>query len=249
MHCMRRLSTSTTAFLFVLCALAAVFAACNERPAREGSGSSVVAVKCDDSPSADGMLEERCWKRAMALGPFTPPGGSGRPSQKTIARIGWDTANLYVAFECEDADIRSSYHERDAPLWREEAVEIFLDTDADGKDYVEIEVSPNRTTFDAYFAARRAGRRLDWNPRMQVGVLVRGTMNKPADHDIGWTAEIAIPFDELPGKVTRPPRAGWKVNMYRIDRLKSRTELSSLRPVPSGDFHDTSSFVPLVFAE
>ena len=91
--------------------------------------------------------------------------------------MAWDDEALYVAFECEDPDVWGTFRKRDEPLYTQEAVEIFLDADADGRTYDEIEVSPHNVVFDAYFPARRQGMDLSWDSGLQSAVKVPGTLD------------------------------------------------------------------------
>src|ERR1043166_1939844 len=89
----------------------------------------------------DGRLDEPVWGRAEALRLTRVE--DGRPTRyATTARLLWDERFLYVGFECEDPDIWGTFTERDAHIYDEEVVEVFLDDDSDGVSYLEIEVSP-----------------------------------------------------------------------------------------------------------
>jgi hypothetical protein len=56
---------------------------------------------------------------------------------------------------------------------------------------------------------------------LEVGVDVRGTINRPGDRDDGWTVELALPWEVLreasPGR--RAPRDGeqWRLNFSRVE--------------------------------
>src|SRR6267143_4297485 len=56
---------------------------------------------------------------------------------------------------------------------------------------------------------------------LQVGVDVRGTLNRPGDADEGWTVEIAMPWKILREAAPdhKPPRPGdrWRVNFSRVE--------------------------------
>src|SRR5215831_6399661 len=200
-------------------------------------------------PVIDGRLDDEVWRSASAVELVRSLDG-GKPSLKTVARLAYDDENLYVAFDCEDPDVWGTLRRRDDPIYTEEAVEIFIDADGDGKTYNEIEVSPNNTVFDAYFPARRQGMDTSWDSGVKSAVLVRGTLNDPSDRDKGWTVEMRIPFARLHSVPHVPPQPGdrWRFNLYRLempDRKNAQGQAYS--PLFVGDFHAVDRFAWLVF--
>ena len=97
----------------------------------------------------DGRLNEATWGKTNEVGPFQLYDGTETAQLRTQAKMIWDEKKLYVAFVCEDPDIWATVRERDQDLYEEEVVEVFIDADGDGKTYVEIEVNPLGTLFDA----------------------------------------------------------------------------------------------------
>jgi hypothetical protein len=60
---------------------------------------------------------------------------------------------LFVRFDCRDPQARATFTARDAPLWQEDAVEVFLAAGvADPETYIELEVNPLGALFDARVA-------------------------------------------------------------------------------------------------
>jgi hypothetical protein len=88
-------------------------------------------------------------------------------------------------------------------------------------------------------------------------VHVDGTLNKRDDQDKGWTAELALPLEDVKGMdaasgVRLPPRPGdvWRFNMYRMDLPKGKPQQAAgWSPPLVGDFHALSRFGELVFAD
>lgn len=201
-------------------------------------------------PVIDGDLKDAAWKSANPVTLVTS--FDGHPaSLRTVARVLYDDAYLYVAFDCEDPDVWGTLLKRDEPIYNEEVVEIFLDANADLKTYNELEVSPNNTVFDAYFPARRTGMDTSWDSQMKSAVKIRGTLNNPNDTDEGWSVEMAIPIARLAEVPHIPPRAGerWRFNLYRLEHLNHRTEVEgqAFSPLFLGDFHNLPRFGWLVF--
>src|SRR5262249_49633066 len=90
-------------------------------------------------PVIDGLLNDKVWAQAEPVelrGSF-----DGRPTTvKTVARLLYDDAYLYVSFDCEDPDVWGTMMKRDDPIYNEEVVEIFIDADGDGRTDNEIDV-------------------------------------------------------------------------------------------------------------
>jgi Carbohydrate family 9 binding domain-like len=200
-------------------------------------------------PRIDGVADEAAWAAAPAVtlrGSF-----DGRPAPlRTQARLLYDAQHLYVTFDVEDPDVWGTYRQRDEPIYEQEVVEIFLDANADGRTYNELQVSPHGVLFDAYFPARRQGMDLSWDSGMRAAVKVRGTLDDASDRDAGWTVELQIPLARLAEvpQLPPPPGARWRFNLYRLELADRRTQQGqSLSPLFVGDFHALPRFAWLVF--
>ncbi len=201
------------------------------------------------APAVDGVLDDAAWKDATPVvlrGSF-----DGRAvAHRTEARLTYDDQALYVAFDAQDPDIWGTFRKRDEPIYEQEVVEIFLDANADGRTYNELQVSPNNVLFDAYFPARRQGMDLTWDSGMKTAVKVKGTVNQPGDRDEGWTVEMQIPLSRLNEVPHRPPKPAdrWRFNLYRLEHLGRRdVEGQAFSPLFMGDFHHLPRFGWLVF--
>lgn len=206
--------------------------------------------KTAHAPTIDGVPDEAAWKSA----PEVVLKGSldGREvTYRTTARLLYDDAHLYVAFDGEDRDVWGELLKRDEPIYNEEVFEIFLDANADGRTYNELQVSPNNVVFDAYFPARRQGMDTGWDSQVKTAVNVRGTLNDDSDEDEGWSAELRIPFATLAEVPNVPPKPGeaWRFNLYRLEHLTRRKNIEgqSFSPLFVGDFHALPRFGILRF--
>jgi hypothetical protein len=148
-------------------------------------------------------------------------GAPVQPMMKTEAKLLWDKKNLYVGFENTDDDVWTDLGKRDDKLWTEEADELMIDADGNGRTYIELQVAPNGNIFDTYLPfPRRYEDTVDpklkpfsWNSKMIAKVHVDGTLNKRDDQDKGWTTELAIPLEDVKGMddksaVRLPPEPG-----------------------------------------
>ncbi|HEY2903211.1 MAG TPA: carbohydrate-binding family 9-like protein [Polyangia bacterium] len=212
----------------------------------------------------DGKLDDAAWADAPSTGPFVNTMNGAPADQKTEAKLLWDSKNLYVAFDNSDTDVWANLTKRDDKLWSEEADELMIDADGNGKTYIELQVAPNGNVFDTYLPTYRKyedsidpkKKPYSWNSKMNVKVHVNGTLNKRDDQDKGWTVEMAIPLDDVKGLATEgpklPPSPGdvWRINMFRMDVPKGKAQQASgWSPPMVGDFHALDKFGELVFAD
>ncbi|WP_426746877.1 carbohydrate-binding family 9-like protein [Myxococcus faecalis] len=208
-----------------------------------------VVRRAETAPKLDGVLDDAVWKTATPVvlkGSF-----DGRAVRlRTEAHLAYDDAYLYVAFDCEDPDVWGTLRKRDDPIYEQEVVEIFLDANADGRTYNELQVSPHNVQFDAYFPARRQGMDLSWDSGLTSAVKVRGTLDDASDKDEGWSVEMRIPFAKLAEVPRVPPQPGdkWRFNLYRLEHHGRKTvEGQAFSPLFVGDFHALPRFGWLTF--
>jgi hypothetical protein len=217
------------------------------------------------APKIDGKLDDAAWAQALSTGPFVNTLSGAPAEQKTQAKLLWDSKFLYVAFDNEDTDIWSNLTKRDDKLWTQEADELMIDADGDGKSYVELQVAPNGNIFDTYLPTYRKyedsidpkRKPYSWNSKLVAKVVVDGTLNKREDKDKGWVVEMAIPLEDVKGlnkdeAIKIPPALGdvWRVNMFRMDTPQGKPQQASgWSPPMVGDFHALDKFGELVFAD
>ena len=152
-------------------------------------------------------------------------GSRPQPRFRTRARMLWDDENLYVAAEMEEPDVWSTLTLRDSVIFHDNDFEIFIDPDGDTHTYYELEINASATPWDLLLIKpyRDGGPAIDaWDiSGLQVGVDVRGTLNRPGDRDDGWTVEIAMPWKILeeaaPGHKRPAPGEQWRVNFSRVE--------------------------------
>ena len=103
----------------------------------------------------------------------------------------WDDEYFYVAAEMEEPDLWGTLTERDSVIFHDNDFEVFIDPDGDTHAYYELEVNALGTPWDLMLIKpyRDGGRAIDaWDiAGLQVGVDVRGTLNRPGDRDDGWS--------------------------------------------------------------
>ncbi|MFO0751346.1 MAG: carbohydrate-binding family 9-like protein, partial [Myxococcota bacterium] len=198
----------------------------DRRPTADTRPRRYTVYRAPGPIAIDGKLDDAGWQGVPLTQAFVKPDGGDPlpPELKTEARLAWDDTYLYVAFTTKDPNIESKYQGRDQTLWDADVCEIYLDAQADGKDYLELQVAPTGEIFDALFATRRTPKWEEAAPAftmsgMLAKIIADGTINNPGDKDNGWTAEVAIPWAEVPGLGATPPaQTIFAVNLYRLDQ-------------------------------
>jgi len=191
-------------------------------------------------PAADEALG--AWKD-LAPHPLLLNEDGSPPRQSTQLRLGWDAQALQVLFVAEDSHPWATLREHDAPLYKEEVFEVFLDTEGDGFGYFELEVNPNNAVLDGAMRRVRSGYRKDF------GWHCAGLETAVRIFSRGWAAELRIPFESI---AAAPPTPGqrWRANFTRIDRPPGEPrELSAWSPTGLAQFHVPSRFGVLEFVE
>lgn len=215
---------------------------------------SIKAMKTTEPMQIDGYLNESVYETAgmVYLKNSVSRDIIDDPAYETSVRVAYDDTNLYVAFHCRDQDIHSSFSKRDEYLWKEEAVEVFIDTDDQPNNYVELEVSPNNVLFDSYIVDPKnidVEETLKFNLKgIKTAVALSGTTDNRQDSDRYWTVEMAIPFTEI-AKDFHPSQlseANWKINFYRINHDASPLEYMAWSPT-QGSFHQPMRFGRIIF--
>lgn len=179
-----------------------------------------------EPPMIDGLLHDAVWSAAGMSGAFVDIEGSEdrKPLQGTHFQAAWDDRALYVAVRLEESDLWGTLTEKNAVLFWENDIEIFLDPDGDMHRYHEIEWNVLGTIWELSLNRpyRDGGAAQDPNnlPGLEWAVHADGTINTPGDVDTGWTVEIALPWSALAGfdpDLDAPvDGSAWRVNFSRV---------------------------------
>jgi hypothetical protein len=208
-------------------------------------------VKRTSGPiNIDGVIDEPSWKAAASTGPFALNDGSGPPQNRVEAKMLWDDEKLYFAFECDDTDLFATMKRRDEHLWEEEAVEMFIDPDGDGKNYLELQVNPLGTFLDIFILTPVVPIPYEsYTIPAKWAVKVNGSVNRSSDRDHGWTAEVLLPLKEAVTAPHLPPEDGdrWRLGLYRIER-RPLMQLIAWSPTLKPSFHTPSRFGEITFS-
>ena len=118
----------------------------------------------------------------------------------------WDAQYLYLGFKVDCPDVRASSSAPNAPVIGDDAIEIFVETDNKHADGI------TDRCFSMIVSAANGGQfrvgtedgKLEPVPvwTFKYGARVQGTLNNSEDIDMGYSVEVAIPWDIM--KTTCP---------------------------------------------
>lgn len=178
------------------------------------------------SPKIDGKLDENSWKDAVTIDSFTQyePQEGGKPTEKTVAFLGYDAKNLYIGVKCYDSNpraVRASLTKRDE-FFGDDGITVFLDTFNDQKRAFAFQVNPCGVQVDGiYTENRRRGRGrggeggfFDFDRNWDTYLITDASRD-----DEGYIVEMAIPFKSLRFPNHNPQT--WGLQIKREIRRKS----------------------------
>jgi hypothetical protein len=117
-------------------------------PWPDGKIARYTAYRASAPPVIDGRLDEADWQRAPRSPRFRDLITGARTIHDTRAALLWDDECLYVGFWIEEPFVEAALTERDALIYTENDVEIFIG----GRDaYYEFEINALGTIYEALF--------------------------------------------------------------------------------------------------
>lgn len=144
----RRAAARPSALLMLFILAALFVTAASARPARASDRFTAVAVRTTGPVVVDGILSEPCW-RALERSPAFVDMVGGDPAWfETRAALAWDDAALYVAYRIAEPDVRAALTRRDARIYTENDVELFIDG---GDAYYELELNARGTIYEVFW--------------------------------------------------------------------------------------------------
>ena len=120
----------------------------NYPPCEEFEIPHYVAHRTSVKPVIDGCLDEYAWKQAPRSPGFRDLIWGSETIHDTRAAVLWDDEYLYVAYWIEEPDLQATLTERDAPIYQNNDVELFIA----GRDgYYEFEINSYGTIYEVIF--------------------------------------------------------------------------------------------------
>ncbi len=154
-------------------------------------------------PYLDGVLDDAVWQQAEAV-PLQSPLNDDA-SWPATARMAYDREFLYIAVEVRKApgfryEPAAGPRRRDAELAAHDRVEFLLDIDRDYTTFYRLAVDDRGFTRDDCWGDTT------WNPTWFVAA---------ASSETAWTAEIAIPLEQLLNEAVGKGTA-WAIGIQRL---------------------------------
>lgn len=217
---------------FLFCGVAGQLAAGPNEEWSKMSGITPQGYVCYHAPGpvkVDGQLDEPAWQALPWTENFADIEGPAKPKPRfrTRAKMLWDDEYFYVAAELEEPHVWGTLTQHDTVIFNDNDFEVFMDPDGDSHEYYEFEINALNTGWDLRLKKpyKDGGPALnEWEiPGLKTAVHINGTLNNPADTDVGWTLEIAFPWKalaEFAGRKT-PPTEGqqWRMGFSRVEWL------------------------------
>jgi hypothetical protein len=117
-------------------------------PCNEADIPHYTAYKITSAPKIDGRLDEDIWKNVPKSTRFRDLISGGETIHDTKAAVVWDNDYLYVAYWIEEPNLQATLTERDAPIYENNDVELFIA----GQDaYYEFEINSFGTIYEVMF--------------------------------------------------------------------------------------------------
>ena len=120
-------------------------------------------------------------------------------NKKTTVKLYWDDKGVHIQAVCMEPDmsaLRKSSREHDGDVWKDDSIEIMVDT-GDGNADRHLVVTAGNNRYDAM------ANDTSWNPKWQTAVKLEKDR---------WIANITLPFSEL-GKVNA--QSSWRFLIIR----------------------------------
>lgn len=182
-------------------------------------------------------------------------------SSATIAnfKAGYDSLHLYVEFFVIDSTLEVNHTKHDSPIFKnDDCVEIFIDFDGDGKNYLELGVNPNGVYYDCLIICptmKCGSWKSDLNFDLDT-VLITSNKTKYTNklknlsQNLAYAIQITIPFKSLEAFKKygfKQPEEGtiWKANFFNIN--PTNDSHSAWSPSKSFGFHQPIYFGELIF--
>ena len=189
------------------------------KPVRETVQRELLAVKIENPPTIDGILDDACWKIAPEADNFTEVSSGNPVEDASIAKILYTNEAIYVGWYLYDSD-------PDKIVARQTLDHVRFGRTTE--DWVSFSIDPfhthrfsNRTFFQAnplgkkyVRSPKREAKRIKWMDQWNVAANINAT---------GWIVEMEIPWEMLDyPDTTEPIRMG-----INFDRGQVRTDVRS----------------------
>lgn len=251
------------------------FAGCTDHSMKNWCGCEkdapeIKAVYTSKPIVMDGKLDDAAWKTAPSyvpdfsrrflenVHPDIQEAFKDGVTDSGTFKLLWDEKYLYVGIMFRDKDIVAEGQEDQmVHCVLGDLAEVFLKPAGDTY-YWEIYVTPlNKKTVFFYPGRGRHGlpsclpKEIPLK-KMTTAASFKGTLNNSFDQDECWSAEIAIPLDEINARgIKLAPGIPWKILLarYNYSRYVPRAELTSFPQLEYTNFHAAEEYGNLILVK
>src|SRR6266850_4314800 len=210
---------TTVVGLAVMPLLASIPVAAAQTVRPTSSLPEIQAVKAAKPPVIDGVVDEGEWQGAVTATNFIQyePRRGEQSGSRTEALVLYDAGHLYVAFRAWDSEpITAQLTQRDADLFRDDAVVVVIDTTNDRRSGYYFITNALGTQADGRIADDGRTTEPIWDAPWESAA--RRT-------DDGWSAEFSIPLSSV--RYAAGYRQTWGINFGRSRRRTLETSFWS----------------------
>lgn len=202
----------------------------------------------------DGKLEETAWSKPKELGFTSLPRYSCKENGKV--KLLWDDKYVYLGGVLYDSDIVQESNKNWQHHYKTgDVMELFLKPE-NKRHYWELYVTPNSKKNSFFYLSRgRLGLPSGFSYRvygLMVSAICKGTLNNAGDRDVLWTAEMAVPREELEkygDKITPGKIWSFIVSRHNFSAYLEDKELSRTGTPCTNSFHDFESWGKMRFVK
>jgi len=198
---------------------------------------SVQAVRVAKPPAIDGDLSDAAWQNAPEITGFTQhdPNDGQPATQKTIVKIVYDDAAIYIGARMDDSRrVTTQLGRRDSDL-ESDSFRIMIDAQHDHLSGAAFWVNPSNVQVDMSLYNDIYN---DWS---WDAVWQSAAKTVPG----GWIVEVKIPYSQL--RFQDRPVQTWGINFAR--RIAANQEVDYLVNTPKGQSAVVSRFADLTGIE
>jgi hypothetical protein len=222
-----------------------------DNPAR----SSVAVAKFKMPPTIDANWDKAAWQDALPILVGRHMGSLPTHYPRTVVKVGYDDAALYVIFRVDDRYVRSVADRHQGSVCKDSCVEFFFTPGTDiSVGYFNIEMNCGGTTLFHFQKKPRDGVEIpmDELDRIEIAHTLPTIVDPAIDAPVVWSVEYRIPTSILAKycDVARPERGvTWRGNFYKCGDETSHPHWLSWNLVdnPTPNFHLPEFFGTIEF--
>ena len=240
----RPFPTTRMRLIFICCMVLGCLASVNSVPVEAAPHRPSLTIPyAPSAPPISADPRNPIWSRGALIPALTlsiGPDAKGLSPLPTQVRVLWNHDYLFVRFVCFGGDLYSPVKGHDAPLFKGDVAEVFIDPVGDGRQFVELEVSPNNSVLDilhlitgppasgpdGVLLAQVIGRNMWSFPEWNMDGLITATGHLTRAGKVrGWIVDMAIPASSLLKRLGTSHYSPMtlRANFVRYDQLPGPT--------------------------